>query len=286
MQQTSVTIRELRNSLTRELSVKFPGNEAVSLSRIILEHLGFPEMSILKDPDIPVHENLQAEIKKIVGQLFKNMPVQYILGETEFYGLRMFVTPAVLIPRPETEEMVSLIIHEYGKESPVIVDLGTGSGCIAISLAKHIRGSKVLATDIDEKALVVAQQNASMNQARVEFFQQDLFQPWKLPGGLKANLVVSNPPYITLSERITLPANVRDNEPGKALFVPDEDPLLFYREIIHFAEMNLANNGWIWTEINEQFGFQAAMLFSDSGYRQVQVLKDIHQKNRFIKAKK
>lgn len=280
------TISELKRSLTNELTTIFSKGEAQSVSRIILEHLGFPEFSIVKEPSTVIEYKFQAEIRKIVGELKKNKPIQYVLGETEFYGINLKVDKNVLIPRQETEELVSYIIDENRHKKPVILDIGTGSGCIPIALGKHIDNTIVLAIDVDKKAIEVASENAKKNNVDVRFIDNSIFNIRSLPINRKVDILVSNPPYVTMAEKQLMNANVTEYEPEVALFVPDNDPLVFYREIIRFAEDLLADDGIIWVEINEAFGQETLALFLEAGYEKASLRRDIHGNDRFIKAMK
>lgn len=286
MSPHSYTISEIKRSLLNDLKEIFQNSEAYSITRIILEHYGYPEFSILKDPSITIDYKFRTEIKKIVSELKKNKPIQYILGETFFYDLRFFVDKSVLIPRPETEELVSHILLENKLHSPRILDIGCGSGCISVTLAHAIPGSKVMAMDIDEKALNIARKNAAENKVQLDFIHTSLFKPEGLPADSKYDYIVSNPPYVCEAERQFMLANVTKYEPELALFVPDDDPLVFYREIIKFSKSHLAEQGCIWVEINERFSLDLSKLFQKEGFMNVRVLKDIHDRDRFIKATK
>jgi len=278
------TISELKRSLTNELTSIFSTGEAQSVSRLILEHLGFPEISILKEPYTDIDYKFQAEIRKIVGELKKNKPIQYVLGETEFYGIILRLDKNVLIPRPETEELVSLIIKENTHEKPVILDIGTGSGCIPIALGKHLECTDILAVDVDKAAIEIADENARTNKVEIRFISNSIFNISALPIDRKVDILVSNPPYVTREEKQLMKANVTEFEPDLALFVPDNDPLIFYKEIIRFANDMLADGGVIWLEINEALGQQTLDLFVKAGYEKASLRKDIHEKDRFIKA--
>jgi release factor glutamine methyltransferase len=224
------------------------------------------------------------QIMSITKRLLSHEPIQYILGETEFYGLKFRVNQAVLIPRPETEELVDWIIRDHKNSALTIVDVGTGSGCIAVTLAKNLIQSTVYALDVSEQALEQAKANAQLNEVVVQFFQTDVLkQPW--PGFTKKpDLIVSNPPYVTQKEKKQMQANVLDYEPSLALFVSDDDPLLFYREIATQARNLLADEGWLYFEINEALGNQTATLLEALGYRQIELRADINGKHRMIKA--
>lgn len=281
-----VTIAAFKRSLVDELSGLFPGNEASSVARIILEHAGFTEYSILKDPSAIIDNKIRHEIKKIVGELHHNKPVQYILGETEFMNLRFFVNEHVLIPRPETEEMVTHIIRENRLDAPRIIDLGSGSGCIAVSLAHHIPGSRVTALEVDGEAIKVAEKNADAHRIKMHFVHQSIFDFHTVGGEDLYDIIVSNPPYVTMKQKTRMAENVTRFEPHVALFVPDNDPLVFYREIARIALHCLAENGAVWVEINEELGEDTSRLFRASGFKHVLLIEDIHGKIRFIKVMK
>ncbi len=224
------------------------------------------------------------QIMSITKRLVNHEPIQYILGETEFYGLKFRVNPAVLIPRPETEELVDWIIRDHKNSALTIVDVGTGSGCIAVTLAKNLSQSTVYALDVSKQALEQAKANAELNQVAVQFFKTDVLkQAWPV-FPKQPNLIVSNPPYVTRKEQTRMQANVLDHEPSLALFVSDDDPLLFYREIATQARNLLTDDGWLYFEINEAFGNQTATLLEALGYRQIELRADINGKHRMLKA--
>jgi release factor glutamine methyltransferase len=280
-------ITGIRRSLINQLSEFFSGNEAVSVTRLILEHAGYNERIILMNPTAEIPAEKLSEITKIVDELKKNRPIQYILGNTTFMDLTFQVNEHVLIPRPETEELVLNILREKrAADSPSIIDIGCGSGCIAIALAHNIADSSVSAMEVDDLALRLAMNNASNNNVSVSFIRQSIFDPWTGPENRAFDLIVSNPPYVTESEKLLMPANVTEFEPGIALYVPDDDPLIFYRAIIRFSENQLSETGMVWVEINEKFGKETVDLFKRAGFGLVQLLKDIHGKDRFIKAAK
>jgi release factor glutamine methyltransferase len=204
------------------------------------------------------------------------------LGEAHFFGRSFRVNPNVLIPRPETEELI-LTTKKYlaNKQNPKILDIGTGSGCIPVTLALEIKNSEIFATDISEAALKTASENASLLRANVNFIRHDILRE-KLPF-TELDLIVSNPPYITEREKAGMEKNVLDHEPGIALFVPDENPLLFYNAIASKAFAALATGGLLLTEINELFGNETAKVFFENGFDQIEILKDINGKNRIVK---
>lgn len=228
-----------------------------------------------------------------VKDLKKNKPIQYILGKADFYGLKFKVTPDVLIPRPETEELVDLIIKENQDERlktddsrlTTILDIGTGSGCIPIVLKKKIPSAKVYSIDISERAIAIAQQNARLNNVDVEFIQQDILSPANefLSNGIKFDIIVSNPPYIRESEKQQMHANVLENEPHIALFVQDHEPLLFYKAIADMALKQLKPGGKIYFEINEALGSETKEMLEEKGFKNVVIVKDINNKNRILR---
>lgn len=216
-------------------------------------------------------------------RLKNNEPIQYVIGKTEFYGLEFLVEPGVLIPRPETEELVDRIIEQNSLERPVIIDIGTGSGCIAISLAKGIPAAQVHAMDISEKALWIASKNAKHNLADVQFYLVDVLKLNGFPCSL-ADVVVSNPPYVTESEKKLMHANVLDFEPHTALFVSDNDPLLFYRKIALLSTTGLNKGGKLYFEINERFGEETQQMLLGMGFQNVKIITDLFGKARMTEA--
>ncbi len=226
-------------------------------------------------------------------QLLKNeQPIQYILGETEFCGYPFKVNASTLIPRPETEELVEWIVkQQYTLNIPQlhILDIGTGSGCIAISLAKKLPEAKVYALDISEKALNMSRQNAELNNVNVEFIEANILKPdtWSSNlENLKFDIIVSNPPYVREKEKNQMKANVLNNEPHLALFVKDENPLQFYKAIIQFTKSNLNSNGMLFFEINEFLGKEMIQLMVDSNLKDIVLKQDIFKKDRMIKGRK
>jgi len=243
--------------------------------------------SVLRCKDKQLSLNEQLRIQEIIDDLKNCRPVQYILGETEFYGLKFKVNENVLIPRPETEELVEWVIKE---EEPAtgykILDIGTGSGCIAIALAKHLPEAEMFALDISDKALAVARRNAKENQADIRFFQYDILNDEPFPfSTLLFDCIVSNPPYITLKEKDSMAKNVLDYEPHQALFVPDENPLLFYERIAGFAHKYLSSNGSLYLETNSLYGQATAEALKNKNFRSMKLLKDISGNDRIIIAK-
>ena len=263
----------------------YGSGESESIAFIVLEFVGFPRKKIFADAEADIGEEKENFIREVAKELNKNRPIQYILGETEFYGIRLKVDGKVLIPRQETEELVQRILRETVKESPIILDLGTGSGCIAVSLAKNITTAKVYATDISSAALRIARENAELNNIDLTAIEDDILKT-KLPENLRFDIIVSNPPYVRSSEKQFMHANVLDFEPAVALFVSDNDPLLFYRAIAMFAFERLNGGGKVYVEINENFGPEVAELIREAGLHDVLIIPDIHEKDRFVSATK
>ncbi|MDR2026087.1 MAG: peptide chain release factor N(5)-glutamine methyltransferase [Prevotellaceae bacterium] len=256
--------------------------EAKSIIFMIMKHYsGLSLAEILSGQKI----NAEAE-KQIIAALDKILlknPVQYILGETEFYGRRFFVNENVLIPRCETEELVDLVIKENRFNTMNILDIGTGSGCIAISLDCELPEAKVYAIDISPEAIKVAEKNCTYNKAGVLFAEYDILGSSKFPYGMKFDVIVSNPPYVRMSEKQYMHENVLEHEPHIALFVDDSSPLAYYEACLRFAGNRLADKGRIYVEINEFLGKETLALFHDYGF-DATLIKDMSGKDRIIKA--
>ncbi len=280
MQEALVYIR-------KELAAIYPATEAESLARLVLQHVKkYTHTQLLLARNEALNENEQQQVNEIVSRLKKDEPLQYILGETEFYGLKFYCKAGALIPRPETEELVDLIAREYAGQLPAILDLGTGTGCIPISLKKQLPLASVFGCDISETCLQLARENAALNEAPVSFFKLNMLEPeWptELP---PFDVLVSNPPYVCESEKKLMQANVLNYEPELALFVSDDDPLLFYRAIVSLAAKNLKSGGKLFWEINEALGKECCRLLETAGYQKVNLLKDINGKDRMISAQK
>lgn len=217
------------------------------------------------------------KIKQIVAELKTHKPIQYILGKTEFYGLKIMVNEHTLIPRPETEQLVDWILKE---NFVTALDIGTGSGCIPIALAKNT-DAKVLAIDVSEDALLIAEENAKNNEVEIDFIHQDILQTNSLQ---KVDLIVSNPPYVLESEKGKMQENVLDYEPELALFVEDKNPLIFYKKIASLAFNFLNENGKLFFEINAKFGKETIEMLADIGFVNIELKKDMNDKDRMIKA--
>lgn len=261
----------------------YPSTEVESFVAIIFSYTcNMSKTDMIVNRDRTVTPNETSEIENIVERLTKYEPIQYILGEAYFYGLLFKVDKSVLIPRGETEELVDMIINKNEITNPKIIDIGTGSGCIAIALKNNIKGAEVWACDISNSALKTAQTNANHNNVDIKFIQCDILAMEQVTDFPKFDIIVSNPPYIAQSERCSMPQNVLGYEPMTALFVPDNDPLLFYRNIGLFAKKHLKNGGKLYFEINEAFGEETVELLSSIGFQAPILYRDINGKNRMI----
>ena len=248
--------------------------------------LQYSRFEVSMSQDTVVSETNIARFEKVLLRLKTQEPIQYILGTTEFYGLTFKVNKHTLIPRPETEELVDWVLSNLHDQDSMldILDIGTGSGCIAISLAKNIPTARVSGLDISEKALEVAQENAVKNQVLVSFCKKDILRTTSLKN--KYDVMVSNPPYVRQLEKKAMNANVLDYEPGVALFVPNEDPLLFYRKIAQLAMVSLQTRGWLYFEINEYLSKEMDVLLKDIGFANIEIKKDFREVPRMIKCQK
>jgi len=268
--------------INTELAGLYPVLEIQGFTRIIFEVVcgwSFTEQAVRKHEKILISDF--EKIKSIILRLKNFEPIQYILGETEFYGLKLAVNPFVLIPRPETEELVQWIIKSQLPVNCKILDIGTGSGCIALALKSELKNAEVFGVDISESALEVARQNAITNNLDVDFFQIDILN-WEKFEWETFDIIVSNPPYIRESEKKLIHANVINHEPASALFVADSNPLVFYRSIAIFAKKYLPNKGLLFFEINENLSSEMKKMLIDSGFSEIEIRKDINSKNRMV----
>ena len=264
---------------------EFPSQEIQSLQKIIFEKkLGLPLHKIYLNPSAIINPQDSEIIIDIVSQLKLQKPIQYILGEADFFGLIFTVTPDVLIPRQETEELIDWIIKSTGQNSNSILDIGTGSGCIAISLAANLEKNQITAIDISPSALDVAKKNAIKNSVLVDFHTIDILDFNNSIPNTPFDIIVSNPPYVRESEKAIMKANVLDHEPKTALFVEDSNPFIFYSTIAKRANEILKPRGEIYCEINEAFGKELFQLFSQNGFKEVDIRKDLNGKDRMLKA--
>ena len=269
----------------KELKQHYGTAEGYALYRLVMEEcFGLTHTDILLGKDNQISEENQARLLEITGRLLKNEPVQYVLGYADFCGHRFAVRPGVLIPRPETELLVQKaleLVHGMdGVTEPEALDIGTGSGCIAVSMA--LAGCRVTAMDISEEALGIAMQNATTLNAEVAFVHENILQPSRT--AQQWHVIVSNPPYICLHEAEAMERNVLDYEPHNALFVPDTDPLIFYRAIASYAMSHLSAGGWLCLEINQAYPDEMEKLLSSFGFKDVTIQKDQYGKDRIAYA--
>ncbi len=268
--------------IEKELNGLYPSEEIKAFIRIIFEHVcGFSYTQFITTRDKILSHAEKETIERIVIRLKMFEPIQYILGETEFYGLRLNVNPSVLIPRQETEELVQWILETNWLKSPAILDIGTGSGCIALALQKELPAAEVNAVDFSVKALETAHGNAQKNRLQVNFIESDILK-WRHRKWENFDVIVSNPPYVRELEKEKMQPNVLEFEPATALFVSDSDPLIFYREISKFALKYLQNNGFLFFEINESLGKEMIRLLSGLGFKKITIKRDLNNKERML----
>jgi release factor glutamine methyltransferase len=280
------TIKDIRFYLSRELEEIYQEPEISALVNIIIKTVtGISRLHQLYIPEHPVTVEHGVRIIDICKELRTGKPLQYVLGETVFYNCTIRVNSATLIPRPETEELVDLVIKENSGFTGNITDIGTGSGCIAIALAANLTGSVVTGTDISGEAVRTARENALLNNVSAFFIESDIFSP-DYDILRKTDIIVSNPPYVLNSEKQFMNRNVVDFEPHLALFVSDSDPLVYYRAIIDAAEKILNPGGRLYFEINEAMGNAMIRLLESAGYLKIEIAEDINGKKRIIKGTK
>ena len=256
--------------------------EVQAMIRIICEDVfNYDPVDVALRQESELPDFAAERISDIISRLRRHEPLQYIVGTALFHGHKFKVTPAVLIPRPETEQLVDLIVDENTAADLRVLDMGTGSGCIAISLARALKFAQVDAFDISQDALAVARENAADLKVKVRLFQSDMLAPQP---AARYDIIVSNPPYICWSERETMERNVLDYEPGQALFVPDNDPLLFYKAIAPYAAQSLEPGGRLYLEINQRFGNEVKRLLEACGLDEVRIIEDSFGRVRFAAA--
>ena len=275
-------LNKVKRQFTKALAEHYSEREAEQLMRFLLEdYFGFDRKSQLMNPNYRIDEVEYTILENAVKQLLEDVPLQYVTRKAWFDGLLFYVDKSVLIPRPETEELVQKVAATLPNDKPLrIWDIGTGSGCIAIALAKRFPQAEVTAFDVSEKALVTARMNATINEVQVELVCDDVLHPQSDRWNQPVDVVVSNPPYIRESEKVAMERNVLDYEPHLALFVPDEDPLLFYRQILTLVKPQLTPGGSVWFEINEAMGEEMVKLGREMGF-ETEVQNDYCGKPRF-----
>lgn len=275
-------IKDIKTIWKQQLAGLYPQEEVLSLFYLVVEKkFGWSRLSLALQVQKELKMSEEAYLNEVLLHLKAGAPIQYILGETEFYGLPFTVNQHVLIPRPETEELVSWVLEDYKSIPPKILDIGTGSGCIPITLAKKQPQAQVFAVDVSEEALKVARENAEKNQVKVHFSKVDILDP--IYKETEFDCIISNPPYVRLSEKEMMRKNVLDHEPGLALFVEDDDPLLFYRKILEFAKQHLRKDGVVYFEVNEFLKADLQVLFKEKACESVEFRKDGFDKLRMVK---
>jgi release factor glutamine methyltransferase len=271
------------NVLQSKLAVIYDEREASNIAIIVFEDAFNIPNAAVSEQDFS-SEN-QEKFTQILSELLQKKPWQYVLGEADFYGLKFDVGTEVLIPRVETEELVNYIITKHKNQAARILDIGTGSGCIAVTLQENLKDATVLGVDVSRTALALAKQNALKNNSTTKFQQLDVLDAEASQKMPKYDVIVSNPPYIQQSEKHLMPYHVLTYEPQLALFVTNNDPLQFYKAIAHFAFQHLHTNGWLYFEINEYFGKEVLDLLKDKGFVNCELVQDMFGKDRIALAR-
>ncbi|MFM6953996.1 MAG: peptide chain release factor N(5)-glutamine methyltransferase [Sphingobacteriaceae bacterium] len=280
-----MTFSDLERYFSAELSAIYASEEAKMLCFLTVQHrLSWTKASYLLHKQEEIFEADKVYFLEVLSQLKSSKPIQYLLGETEFYGRRFRVSSAVLIPRPETEELVKWILESVSIANPTILDIGTGSGCIPISLKKELPDAELTALDISADALALARQNADLHETEITFIEKDVLQMHASQLASSFDVVVSNPPYIAEEEKDLMKANVLAHEPYLALFVTNQDPLIFYERIATLAQEILKPGGFLFFEINERFGSEVCQLLSEKGFKRLELRCDMSGKDRMVKA--
>jgi release factor glutamine methyltransferase len=281
-----LTLQKIKSIFSNRLLSVYSKIETDSIFNLICFHLlNYSKIDIHSKKEEPLSSENENKLQFILNRLLNHEPIQYILGTTEFYNLNLSIDSRALIPRQETELLVDIIVKEIqGKAGLKIIDLCTGSGCIAIAISSKLQNAQITATDISNDALSLARSNAKKNDMNISFIEDSILEPVK--NYEKYDIIVSNPPYVRDSEKLKMHRNVLDYEPHSALFVNDSDPLVFYSAIEKFGSKYLNESGIIYVEINESLGLETSEIFSDAGFTSVQIMKDLNNKDRFIKVSK
>ncbi|MDE5422972.1 peptide chain release factor N(5)-glutamine methyltransferase [Ancylomarina sp. DW003] len=279
------TIKSVQSLFREELKAIYPQREIENITYILLEYLlKYSKIEIQLNKGEKIKQNNLEDILKALEDLKSSVPIQYVIGETEFYDLVFKVNQHTLIPRQETEELVHAIINDNKVEEPNILDIGTGSGCIPIVLAHNIAGANVSSVDISEGAIVIAKENAVLNNVTINFHLRNFLKWEKYSWEKSFDIIVSNPPYVKESEKELMEKNVLAYEPHTALFVDDNDPLIFYRRIAEFAKTHLKKGGKLYFEINEALGREMMELLENLGFSSIKVMKDLNGRDRMTSA--
>lgn len=281
-------LKEIKNIFHKELDTVYPREEVDSFFQMLIEHyLGLERFVLAMKPNLTVTKEEEQPLFEALTQLRKHMPIQYCIGTSHFMDMNFSVDENVLIPRPETEELVRWMVSELSnrRDRFSVLDIGTGSGCIAISLTKNLPEARIFALDISKKALEIAKQNALDNSVAVEFIQRDILNLDALDTlGTEFDFIVSNPPYVREQEKKAMHKNVTEYEPGLALFVSDENPLVFYEAIAKFAKKNLKKNGLLFLEINQYLAKETEQLLRNHNFSEIELRKDMFGNYRMMKA--
>lgn len=298
-----MTIKQFQLLFSKNLSKHYPKSEIDSFFSILLEEkLGLQRIDTVLQPNYPIEQSKLSSLKKITNRLLKEEPIQYIIGKTEFFGFPFFVNKNTLIPRPETEELVNWVIEEVIKlrdttttkqnknrideistnRNIKILDIGTGTGCIPITLAKKLNNVSISAIDVSDEALIIAKKNAKLNNVNISFIKRDILETETLND--KYDIIISNPPYVRELEKENIKNNVLQNEPHLALFVPNENPLLFYKKIAELAKNHLTKKGLLFFEINQYLANETLTILSELNFTSTKLKKDIFKNDRMIKA--
>lgn len=299
-----MTLKKFKLYFSDKLSEIYPQTEIDSFFFILIEELlGLQRIDTVLKPDFIIENEILNNLKNIISRLKKEEPIQYILGKTAFYGLPFLVDKNTLIPRPETEELVEWILKEIQelrikiqKESLSILDIGTGTGCIPISLAKNLKNETISAIDVSSNALKIAKQNASLNNVTIDFFELDILQAENLNklsvlaqskthSNNKYDIIVSNPPYVRELEKVEIKNNVLNNEPHLSLFVDNENPLIFYKKIADLAKKHLTKNGLLFFEINQYLSSETVTMLKEKEFTNIELKKDLFGNDRMIQAR-
>ena len=279
-----MTVKELIDTIIDNLQPLYDRREAAAIANLYVQsRTGLPNYEVALRKNESVSDSLLNLFREDIISLKRGVPVQHVLGEAEFYGLKFAVSPSVLIPRPETEELVQMVVNECSDQEVRILDIGTGSGCIAISLAKLLPKASVFATDISSDALEIAKKNAAVNGVGVTFTRHDILSgtvPFMNTG---FDIIVSNPPYVPFSDRSAMHVNVAEHDPEIALFVPDNDIFVFYRAIAKTCINVLKDNGKLFVETYHLHQERLAEMFKNNGYSRVGQIEDLNGKQRFLR---
>lgn len=297
-------LKEFKSFFSDTLSEIYPKTEIDTFFFLLMEEkLNLQRIDTVLKPNFLIVDGILPELKKITKRLQKEEPIQYILGKTEFYGLPFIVDKNTLIPRPETEELVEWVLEEVIKLQSCnvvklsILDIGTGTGCIPVSLAKNLNDVQISAIDVSSDALKIAKQNANLNNVDVSFFEMNILETENLNTvakekrlkqvkhkATKLDIIISNPPYVRELEKVEINNNVLQNEPHLALFVDDNNPLIFYKKIADLAKQHLTKNGLLFFEINQYLGKETVEMLQQKGFKNIELKKDLFGNDRMIKA--